>query len=459
MVRRRRIGFVAVAALILGIGVAIGMTLVKTGFIQTGGNNREEHFNSPRLAALARDLSVEDAAGNEKVIDEFSRQLHGNGPLLEPVDRDPHSSWVTFLWKGDNSTRSVLVLNGPTSKAAYIWLTRLKNSDLWYRTERIANDARFIYYFQINWPADPPKATADLMRVVKDCPLQTDPTNPRIANGPPLGSLLELSEAPAQPWLKRAPGVPKGELSVRTLDSHILKQERKLTIYTSSNYSAGDPSARLLVLFDGDGFLADDQIPAPIILDNLIAQKKLPPLVAVFVHQSAERDKELSCSEPFADFVARELVPRLRQTYRLSSKSESTIIGGMSTGGMMAAYCGYRDPEVFGNVLSLSGTFYWYPGFDEGTAPPDTETGWLTRQFVTGPRRPVRLYVAVGRLEAGFPINSLVEGRRFRDVLEAKGYSIHYREYTGGYDVVGWRGPFVEGLIALTTTDGKKESK
>jgi enterochelin esterase-like enzyme len=443
----------------LCLGTAIGVKLVKGGFVPIGGDNRLEHFSSRRMAALSRQLVVGDVAANKTVIDEFWQQLLGKGPMIEPVDGDPHSSWITFVWKGDDKTRSVLVLNGPSSSPTYFWLTRLGNTDLWYRTERIANDARFVYTFQINWPAEPPKGTDEQMKLLKYCPFHTDPTNPRTAKGPPRGSVVELSEAPPQPWLQPVAGVAKGTLSVRTLDSRILNQKRRVSIYTPSNYSAGDPSARLLVLFDGDSFITDDGIPTPTILDNLIAQKQLPPMVAAVVHQTARRDQELECSDPFADFTAKELVPWLRQTYGLSSDPKNTLIGGMSTGGMMAAYCGYRHPEIFGNVLSLSGTFYWYPGFDEGTAPPDTETGWLTRQFVKSPYRPLRFCVALGRFEAGYPINSLIEGRRFRDALEAKGYSIRYREYTGAHEVMGWRGPFVEGLIALTATDEKSEPK
>jgi enterochelin esterase-like enzyme len=107
--------------------------------------------------------------------------------------------------------------------------------------------------------------------------------------------------------------------------------------------------------------------------------------------------------------------------------------------------------DVFGNVLSLSGSYLWFPGLFEGAVPPDrnAEPGWLTRQFVTSPSLPIRFYLAAGRFENGYPISLLTETRRFRDVLEAKGCTAQYREYNGGHDVLGWRGPFVEGLTAL----------
>ena len=81
---------------------------------------------------------------------------------------------------------------------------------------------------------------------------------------------------------------------------------------------------------------------------------------------------------------------------------------------------------------------------------PVVEPGWLTREFVTAPRRAVRFYLEIGRFEDGGFTSGAAENRRFRDVLKAKGYSVHYYEYSGGHDYVGWRGSFADGLMALT---------
>jgi enterochelin esterase-like enzyme len=205
----------------------------------------------------------------------------------------------------------------------------------------------------------------------------------------------------------------------------------------------------LLLLFDGQGNRNPSaDMPVTVILDKLIANGMIPHLVAVFVYQTGERNRELGCSQPFSDFVAKELVPSVRKNYHVSPEPERVIIGGMSAGGRMAAYCGLRHSEVFGNVLSFSGGFEWWPGALEERM--DEEPGWLTRQFVTAPRLPVRFYLAAGRFEHWFfPSSLLTENRRLRDVLQAKGYTVRYAEFSGGHDPVCWRGPFVDGLIAL----------
>ncbi len=71
----------------------------------------EEGFDSPRLAALAKELTAGDRAARER----FWQELRDKTPLIEPVADDPNSSWVTFVWRGDDQTRRVNVQGGPSS--------------------------------------------------------------------------------------------------------------------------------------------------------------------------------------------------------------------------------------------------------------------------------------------------------------------------------------------------------
>jgi enterochelin esterase family protein len=282
--------------------------------------------------------------------------------------------------------------------------------------------------------------------------LRFDPLNPHAFGGRPT---VQLPDAPPQPLLEPLPGVTKGTLRVRSLRSAILKSDRSVTIYTPPGYDAKGPPCGLLVLFDGHAYKTD--IPAPVILDNLLAQGKIPPFVAVLVHQ-VDRLNELMCSEPFADFLAQDLVPWVRKEYRVSPEPSRTIVGGLSAGGLMAAYCGLRHPEVFGNVLSQSGSFWYTPEAMKMTERPlpYADTGWLTRKFVEAPRLPVRFYLEVGRLEMSFFANQVAENRRLRDVLQAKGYDVTYSEYSGGHDGFCWRGTFARGLLALVAPCAQK---
>src|SRR5262249_59821046 len=94
-------------------------------------------------------------------------------------------------------------------------------------------------------------------------------------------------------------------------------------------------------------------MPITVILDNLIASGKIPPLVAVFIYQTGERNRELGCSQPFSDFAAKELVPWVRKNYRVSPKPEHVTIGGMSAGGRVAAVCGSLPKGRFVKLVSF----------------------------------------------------------------------------------------------------------
>jgi enterochelin esterase family protein len=128
----------------------------------------------------------------------------------------------------------------------------------------------------------------------------------------------------------------------------------------------------------------------------------------------------------------------------VTTDPERTTVGGASFGGLAAAYVAFKHPELFGNVLSQSGSFWWRP-------EADPEYEWVTRQFVGSPKLPLRFYLQVGLLEnlstarPDSPTN-LIANRHFRDVLESKGYSVEFQEVNGGHDFFPWKASLPDGL-------------
>jgi hypothetical protein len=43
----------------------------------------------------------------------------------------------------------------------------------------------------------------------------------------------------------------------------------------------------------------------------------------------------------------------------------------------------------------------------------------------------------------------LLANRHMRDILQLKGYQVHYAEFSGGHHALSWRGTFGDALIAL----------
>lgn len=215
--------------------------------------------DSPQLAALVKEWN----AGNKAVLDAFWKSVEGKTPLVEDIDGDKEYVFVTFLWRGDAETKKVL-LQGGLPKDGDKPLSRLADTDLWYRTERLPKDTRGSYAFQI----DGAFSSSEKKTFSETVP---DPLNPRAFD---FGSFFELPNAPVQPYITERPGTPKGTLTRLKIKSAILNEERDYGVYTPAGFNPKAKPYPLLVLFDGEGFGsgAGIQVPTPVILDNLIAQ-------------------------------------------------------------------------------------------------------------------------------------------------------------------------------------------
>jgi enterochelin esterase-like enzyme len=425
-----------------------------SGVFQESTGTLSDQPSSPRLLALRDRLT----AGDRTALDKFWKEINEQGaPIIEPAaDSDV---LVTMLWRATEETRNVFVFRlGDVNKS----MTRLLDTDLWYKTFRLKKGARFIYQFGANLPD--PKEWRGVTRF--EGVLRNDPLNPLQFTehynefNPYEGnsfSAVELPSAEPQTWNVVRPNVPTGRVQRDTFRSKLLGNERPIWIYTPHGYTASKKPYGLLVLTDGGGYVNTARVATT--LDNLIAAGLIPPLVAVMV-ENPNRWRELSCNSSFADFLAQEIVPWARANYHATDRPEQTIIGGTSLGGLNAAFVGLKHSEVFGNVLSQSGAFGWKP---EGEKEPE----WLTRQFAASPRLPLRFSFEAGLMEGTWwwrdlmaklpdapPANlidptMLAANHNFRDTLRSKGYSIHYTEYNGNHGMLNWRGTLASHLIAL----------
>jgi enterochelin esterase family protein len=395
-------------------------------------------------------------AGNKSAIESFWQEMASRGtPLIEPIKGQASYSLVTFLWRHTEETKNVAVIGGVAGPDTVSQMTRLPNTDAWFKTYRVRNDARFIYAISINDSLVPlTKVDSKDHEALKQrlSTLKSDPLNKsrRIIDNIPHSSLVELPGAPAQPWVNRQPDAPAGVVEWKKIKSAILNNERMAAVYTPPGYRADATPYGLLIVFDGMAYTA--LVPTPIILDNLIEQNRIAPTVAIILANvtTTSRSDELPCNPRFADFLADEVVPWVRQNYNVTSDPSRIIVAGSSLGGLAATYAGFRHPEVFGNVLSQSGSFWWKPeGDDKGE--------WLTRQFEVSPKLPVRFYLDVGLMEVATSrpneSNMLTVNRRMRDVLRAKGYQLYYQEFNGGHEYVNWRGTLADGLLFLSGKD------
>jgi enterochelin esterase-like enzyme len=368
---------------------------------------------------------------------------HGT-PLIEAIPGDEAQMLVTFLWKDSGETRNVVVVGGPAPWGDFIknQMIRLSQTDVWYKTYKARSDMRTMYWLSRNDSLVHYDDVEDWEE--RMATFQSDPFNLRPFE---TGSMLELSAAPSQPWIISKPKIPKGHVEEYHFASQLLHNQRRIWIYTPPGYAEDRNVYDLLVLLDGQDYLA--RIPAPTILDNLLHEEKLTPCVAVLVESLGARLQELCCSPTFVEFLTQELLPWVSGQASVTAHPAQTTIGGLSAGGLAAAFIGFKASERFGNILSQSGTFLWGPRLQASQFEDDSDAEWLIRQFVTTPRLPLRFYLEMGLLDKTHKINHLAANRHFRDVLEAKGYEIHYAEFNGGHDFLCWRGSLADGLLTL----------
>ncbi|WDD94590.1 DUF3327 domain-containing protein [Burkholderia sp. FERM BP-3421] len=416
---------------------------------------------SPRLAALAR--GVQAGGGT----DAFWREMAERGtPLVEAAPAEPARTdaslargatpadepvrLVTFLWRGARD--NVRVLGSPSGE--HDALARLAGSDVWYRSYVVPASTRLSYLLAPDVPElDQPEG--ERRRAIL-ATAQRDPLNPRTfmrtGTDPYQGkSVLELPDAPPQPWLAPRPGVPAGTLARTRFTSWILGNTRDVYLYRPAGYRADDPARALALIFDAHAYADPDTVPTPTILDNLIAEGRLPRTAALIIGNpdGAARARELPPNPAFARFLAEELMPWARGQ-GVSAAPARTVVAGSSYGGLASAYVALRHPELFGNVLSQSGSFWWAPA--QGDAHTRAAE-WLTREYAAAERLPVRFYLESGRFEDGKgPTGIGTTSRHLRDVLVARAYPVTYAETASGHDYLHWRGSLACGLIALLGT-------
>lgn len=405
-----------------------------------------ELLKSPLIVRLQAKL----AAGDPGATAEFWRTVEGSGaPIIDMPDDDSEAK-VTFLWRAGTDLQNVAVL-GPLFglDAKQNQLTHVVGSDVWYRTYRLPLDVRGRYWFSpndrlsplaldgweeilSNWRRDPlnPEVFRDLWYLTTSDPREV------------FVSVLNMPRAAPDVWSTENRKVQAGTLTEYKISSGLLENERRIWVYVPA--ARGVETLGAVVFLDGHGYI--HLMSAPTILDNLIAAEYVPPLIGIFVDTLGPvRETELPCYPPFANFLADELLPWVRERYGIDNDPTRMIVAGSSYGGLAATFAALRRPDAFGNVLSQSGSFWW--GHDG-----DEEYEWLTRQVTKMPLLPLRFYLDVGRLETD-PLppapSQLLSNRRLQAVLRGKGYDVTFTEFAGAHDEICWRMNLPHGLITL----------
>ena len=185
-----------------------------------------------------------------------------------------------------------------------------------------------------------------------------DPRNPVVKynRGPAaISSFLDIP-APSPRFFDVRP-VPHGTIDIRYYDSKTTKQVRRVHIYTPPNYDR--MTARLPVLYLLHGGDGEDSVwtafgRAHAILDNLIAEKTIPPMVVVMPNGYAYGwDAGIPADKQQADFqrdLFDDLIPFVQTNYRVSSDRKQRALAGLSRGGGQTLSIGLRHLDHFSRL-------------------------------------------------------------------------------------------------------------
>jgi len=397
-----------------------------------------EQLTSPRIKKLVEEIKNDV----NNVVDIFWTSIEKEGaPLIEEIQGDKDNVLITFLFRAKKDINSVLIYGAfPGFRYSENLMEQLYNTDIWFKTYKVRNDIKFKYNFSINYEFDndynkvKERSQADSLNPNKIVLLK-DEENPQSEET--INSLVELVNTKPEIWIKPKEENEKGEVDLHRFHSEILSDTRRIWIYTPYNYTKCNSSCNLLMLTDGFNYI--NYLSAEIVLNNLIKAKEIPPTICVFVESTNNRYDEFTCNDSFSDFLAKELIPWVRENYNVTLKSEETVIGGISLGALAATYVALKNPNLFGNVLSQSASYWW-------------QSEWLTRQYEKSDRLPLNFYLNTGILE-GRPYDDepvMMEViKNMRNTLLAKGYKVSYEEFQSGHDYLSWGETLASGLIAL----------
>jgi enterochelin esterase family protein len=367
-------------------------------------------LRSPRLAALAASLK----AGDETALGAFWAAVAKDGAPL--VERDPDGSGqeskrtlVTFLWRGGRGEREVLVAGLVAADGRPPALHQLGTSDVWYLSVSLPGDARLCYEFHLTSVVEVAGPEGDAERAFTMQSTSTDPLNSRTVDEL---SVLDPQNSLSLPALDAVAGRPEGSLERETVRSRVLRERRFVSVYRPPSYDESSAPYPAVFLLDQGSY--SSRQATRVLLDNLIAEKKIPAAVVFLIHSEGSRSSGLEASSRFVDFLGGELVEWARKTCHISEEPRDVVIGGTQLGATLAALCASRRPDVFGNVFAETGDFTVCVDPIEGAQP-----GCLPQRFSEIPKQELKFYLAVAALENERLVSS---SWHLRDVLAAKSY-------------------------------------
>jgi enterochelin esterase family protein len=274
-----------------------------------------------------------------------------------------------------------------------------------------------------------------------------DPVNPLVKlRMRTSASLVSVPAAQTAPWDPRM-DVEHGSMEIVWHNSKVTNDARYYYVYTPPGYDPnGAKRYPVLYLLHGNNGRPEDWTMAGranFMADNLIAEKKMQPMIIVmpwghavpFGGPQGENDSK------FDEYLTKEVMPAVDKKFRVAEGRTNRAIMGLSMGGRHALKTGLSHLDLFAYVAGYSAANI-----------PDFDTlfkGLLADPAGTNAKLKM-LWVGCGRQDSLFAANERLAGT----LATAKINHIYYAT-EGFHDYFFWRRCFIETTAKLFQPEGK----
>ncbi|ANM30447.1 hypothetical protein ABI59_14000 [Acidobacteria bacterium Mor1] len=373
----------------------------------SGGDAAQSHAFGEWLTQLAQ-------SGERKgeMIDAFMAR-HERMPVID-------GEWVHFVYRGDVEE---VALAGSMLGGSPEPMHRVEGTDLFHLSYKLPEGLRFEYSFQTNysdWTHDP----------------NNDRTVPAIFGDNKHSEFFTTGYQ--QDSHVEVPDGPRGQLETFTLTSKILGYDKEIKVWLPPSYAEGRGSYPVLVVNDGHTWLDKGLMQNS--LDNLVGDR-MRPVIAAFVpsHRQWWLEAGGTRTEDFVRMQVDELLPALRERYRVAEGERVHAVMGTRYYGISAAMAALLHDEVFGGAAIQSVALGM--GGDR-----------LIEEITTSKAKGLRMYLDWNRfdekdIDRGY--DTAADSRRLAGVFESSGHALAGGERSDSAGWSGWRNRTDEILATL----------
>jgi enterochelin esterase-like enzyme len=323
-----------------------------------------------------------------------------------------------FFFALDSNSKPRLFIDGALGPQ----LLNLANSSLWYAAARIEPVGKLHSFYYL-------------------------------IDGNKFGGKLDLPVFTPLSYLQA--GVPSGTLSEKIIHTSKIYDGMKSEywIYVPAQYKPENPAA--LMVFQDGGWYTDrnGNNLALNVIDNLIAQHKIPVMICIFINPgdiadspgtptyaqvkkySDEWNRTLkdsmrstlydTVSDRYVGFLRDEIISEVAAKYSLRKDAYSRAITGLSSGGICSFNAAWQMPDQFSRVISWIGSFSAIQ-WKEDPAVPDGGQDFPDK-ILREPKRNLRVWLQDGSEDldlryGNWPLANL----RMANALKAKEYDFHF---------------------------------